>query len=134
MTQRDNLSQSSAQYTSQVNGEAANHFDWGDIQWMCSNEQYENANLTFGHVQIKAGCKNPCHYHPNSSEVLFLIEGELEHSVGSEVFRLSPGMSIFIPQNVEHDARNVGTVTARMVVAYPTGDRQAVMLEAGEDE
>jgi hypothetical protein len=43
-------------------------------------------------------------------------------------------MSIFIPQTVEHDAANRGAVTARMVVAYPTGARQAVMLEAGNDQ
>jgi quercetin dioxygenase-like cupin family protein len=122
------------QYTSEVDGNAANHFDWGSIQWLCSNEMFAGANLTFGYVQIEPGQKNPRHYHPNSSEVLFLIEGELDHSIGSELFHLSAGMSIFIPQNAEHDARNPGTTTARMVVAYPTGDRQVVMLEASEDE
>jgi quercetin dioxygenase-like cupin family protein len=122
------------QYTSEVDVDAANHFDWGTIQWLCSNEMFAGANLTFGYVQIEPGQKNPRHYHPNSSEVLFLIEGELDHSIGGEVLHLTAGMSIFIPQNAAHDAHNAGTTTARMVVAYPTGDRQIVMLEAGEDE
>jgi quercetin dioxygenase-like cupin family protein len=122
------------QYTNGVDGNAANHFPWGSIQWLCSNEFFADANLTFGYVQIEAGQKNPRHYHPNSSEVLFLIEGELDHSVGDQVFHLTAGKSIFIPLGVEHDARNGGTTTARMVVAYPTGDRQAVMLEAGDDK
>jgi mannose-6-phosphate isomerase-like protein (cupin superfamily) len=121
-------------YTNKVDSNAANHFPWGSIQWMCSNEFFADANITFGYVQIEPGRKNPRHYHPNSSEVLFLLEGELEHSLGDKRFHLTPGMSIFIPLGVEHDASNPGMVPARMVVAYPTGDRQAVMLEAGEDK
>lgn len=129
-----NVAKPGVKYTNGVDSNAANHFPWGSIQWLCSNELFTDANLTFGYVQIEAGNKNPKHYHPNSSEVLFLIEGELNHSVGDQVFHLTAGKSIFIPLGVEHDAVNPGTTTARMVVAYPTGDRQAVMLEAGEDE
>jgi oxalate decarboxylase/phosphoglucose isomerase-like protein (cupin superfamily) len=120
-------------YTNAVNDEAASHFDWGSIQWLCSNEFHADGNLTFGYVQIEPGQKNPRHYHPNSSEVLFLIEGELEHSLGDQLIHLTAGMSIFIPQGAGHDAFNRGSVTARMVVCYPTGDRQIVMLEAGND-
>lgn len=111
----------------------ANHFSWGSIQWMVSQKQYAEAALTFGHVEIKAGSKNPLHVHPNCDEVLFLLEGELDHSVNGDTVRLLPGMSLFIPKNAPHDARNVGMTTARMVVAYSSGDRQTDMLEAGEE-
>lgn len=133
MTDQNNPIKSTAAYTQAVDANAANRFDWGNIQWLCSNESHAGANLTFGYVQIEPGRKNPRHYHPNSSEVLFLIEGELDHSLGDEVFHLTPGMSIYIPQGAAHDAINRGNVTARMVVAYPTGDRQIVMLEDGDD-
>lgn len=129
-----NVTKPGVDYTNGVDANAANHFGWGSIQWLCSNELFADANLTFGYVEIAAGRKNPRHYHPNSSEVLFLIEGELDHSVGEQVFHLIAGKSIFIPLGVEHDARNPGSTTARMVVAYPTGDRQAVMLEQGDDQ
>jgi quercetin dioxygenase-like cupin family protein len=129
-----NVQKPEVQYTNGVDANAANQFAWGSIQWLCSNELFADANLTFGYVQIEPGRKNPRHYHPNSSEVLFLIEGELDHSVGDHIFHLTAGKSIFIPLGVEHDARNPGSTTARMVVAYPTGDRQAVMLEQGDDK
>lgn len=128
------MSNPNQNYTESVNKERANQFDWGSIQWLVSGELFKNADITFGYVEIEAGRKNPRHYHPNSDEVLYLIEGELDHTIGAESFHLEPGMAIFIPINAEHDARNNGSSTARMVVAYPTGDRQAVMLEAGEDE
>jgi quercetin dioxygenase-like cupin family protein len=113
---------------------SANQFDWGAIQWLISGDLMDGANITFGFVEIEPGCKNPRHYHPNSDEVLYLIEGELNHSLGDSTFHLTAGMAIFIPQLTPHDAFNAGTKTARMVVAYPTGDRQMVALEAGRDE
>lgn len=122
-----------SRYIATVNRENASEFGWGRIQWMISGGLIPNANITFGYVEIEPGRKNPRHYHPNSDEVLFLLEGELDHSIGDELFHLTPGMALFIPQNAEHDARSTGEQTARMVVAYPTGDRQAVMLEAGDD-
>jgi quercetin dioxygenase-like cupin family protein len=116
------------------NHQRANHFDWGSIQWLVSGDLMNNAQITFGYVEIAPGQKNPKHYHPNSDEVLYLLEGELNHSLGDEVVPLKAGMAIFIPQAVAHDAFNPGTVPARMVVAYPTGDRQMVALEEGQDE
>jgi quercetin dioxygenase-like cupin family protein len=122
------------QYTVSVNQNDANLFPWGSIQWLCSDAQFAGANLTFGYVEIQPGQKNPRHYHPNSSEMLYLIEGELDHSLEDKVIHLEAGTAIFIGQNVKHDAVNRGERTARMVVAYPTGDRQAVMLEEGDDK
>lgn len=111
----------------------AQGFDWGSIQWLCDGQRYADAQQTFGYVQILPGAKNPKHLHPNSDEVLYLLEGELDHSLGEAVYRLTPGTSIHIPQGVAHDARNTGMVTARMIVAYPTAERQVVMMEAGEE-
>ena len=111
----------------------AHKFGWGTIQWLCSGQIFADAQQTFGLVSILPGQKNPRHHHPNSDEVLLLLEGELEHSLGDEMYRLTPGVAIHIPQGIEHDARNVGAITARMVVAYPTSDRRVVMGEEGEE-
>jgi mannose-6-phosphate isomerase-like protein (cupin superfamily) len=116
-----------------VDPDLANHFKWGSIQWLCNGEFWPDAEQTFGFVQIEAGKSNPAHIHPNSDEVLYLLEGELDHSLGDEVFHLVPGMSIHIPRGVAHNATNTGDVTARMVVAYPTRDRQANFLDARDE-
>ncbi|MBL8833380.1 MAG: cupin domain-containing protein [Rhodospirillales bacterium] len=121
------------QHTSKVARDKAMIADWGSIQWLVNREAFPTTGITFGYVEIEAGRKNPKHHHPNSDEVLYLIEGELEHSVGAESVRLKPGDVIYIPSNVPHDARNVGTCTAKMVVGYPTGERRIVMHEAGVD-
>ncbi len=104
-------------------------FPWGSIVWLCSGERLADAETTFGYVEIRSGMKNPRHLHPNSDEVLYLIEGELDHSLGDTVHHLTPGMAIHIPRGVEHDAVNTSDRTARMVVSYPTPDRQVVFSD-----
>jgi quercetin dioxygenase-like cupin family protein len=104
-------------------------FPWGRIRWLVNGAKVRGANITVGWVEIEPGMKNPLHLHPNSEEVLVLMEGELDHSIGDEVHRLTRGSAIVVPANTPHDGRNVGSVTARMVVSYPTGDRQMVVLE-----
>ena len=104
-------------------------FDWGRIRWLVNGAGVPGVNITVGWVEIDPGKKNPLHLHPNSEEVLVLLEGELDHSIGDAVHRLTPGGAIVVPANTPHDGRNVGDVTARMLVSYPTGDRQMVVLE-----
>lgn len=104
-------------------------FAWGRLHWLCSGERLPDARQTFGLAEILPGCKNPRHYHPNCDEVLYLLEGELNHTLGDAVYHLSPGALLHIPAGVPHDARNVGLATARMVIAYSAPDRQTVFLE-----
>lgn len=118
---------------SRVDIDLAQVFDWGSIQWLCSGDLFPDAQQTFGHVRILPGHKNPQHYHPNSDEMLLLLEGQLDHTLGDETFHLTPGMSIHIPQGVLHDAFNHGDSTALMIVAYPTSDRRVVMNEEGQE-
>lgn len=128
-----NIESHAEQRTLSVEKRPERRMEWGFMQWLCSGALFADAQQTFGYVEINAGEKNPKHVHPNSDEVLFLIEGELDHSLGDAVFHLTPGMSIHIPEGVPHDALNNGQSVARMVVAYPTPDRQVVMCEEGQE-
>lgn len=108
-------------------------FAWGRLQWLCDAERMPDARQTFGVCELLPGRKNPRHFHPNCDEVLFLLEGEIEHTLGDAVYRLTPGALLHIPTATHHDARNVGPGIARMVIAYSAPDRQTVFLEPGGD-
>jgi quercetin dioxygenase-like cupin family protein len=115
-------------HVTSVDDTAIEEFPWGRIRWLVNGARVEGANITVGWVEIDVGQKNVLHLHPNSEEVLVLLEGELDHSIGDELHRLTPGSAICVPANVPHDGRNVGNTIARMLVSYPTGDRQVVFL------
>ena len=101
-------------------------FPWGNITWVDNAEISGTETLTLGLVEIQPGEANPPHSHPNCDEVLHVLEGELLHTLGPEGYHLKAGDTLHIPQGVPHQARNSGTTTCRLVVAYNTGRRQVV--------
>jgi len=114
--------------TNMVGAVPADTFEWGSIAWLVSEALIPGADLTFGYVEIAPGGRNPRHLHPNCDEVLFLIEGLVDHEVDGRVLHLTPGTALHIPRKSPHQARNLGRYTARMVVAYSTGDRETTLV------
>ena len=99
------------------------------IKWLFSGQTAPGAEQTLGYVVIEPGAKNPLHAHPNCEEVLYLISGELEHSLDGAVYRLGPGDAIRVPAGAKHDAKSVGTEPAAMVVCYSVPNREMVSYE-----
>jgi quercetin dioxygenase-like cupin family protein len=60
-------------------------------------------DMTFGYVEIKAGADLASHHHVHE-QITYLIEGELDMTIGGELFQLKPGMVHVIPSNVPHSA------------------------------
>jgi quercetin dioxygenase-like cupin family protein len=96
---------------------------FGTMCWHVNGTTEPGTGMTMGEVTIEIGWKNPLHRHDNCEELLYLIEGALEHRIGAETFTMGPGDVIRVPVGVPHDGRNIGTTPARMVVAYNSGDR-----------
>jgi mannose-6-phosphate isomerase-like protein (cupin superfamily) len=57
----------------------------------------------------------PDHVHYKQEEILFIIEGLYEVTVGDEAAQAGPGSIVFIPRNVVHRFKNVGSITGRML-------------------
>lgn len=100
------------------------------MRWLLDGDQVAEAAMTLGEVTIVAGRKNDLHVHDNAEEVLYLIEGELDHRVGDATYRLGPGDCIRVPAGVAHDASSVGAGPARMVVCYNHPHRSYRAVEA----
>ncbi len=102
---------------------------WGRLRWLFDGERCAGSAMTLGMVEIERGESNARHLH-DCEEVLYLVEGELEHAIGDRSVRLRAGDAIRIPKGTPHQARNVGTGTARMVVAYNAPRRGFTLVEA----
>ena len=59
--------------------------------------------LTLGYVEIKAGNKLPEHHHVHE-QITFIIEGQLDMTIGGKSCSLTSGMYYVIPSNVPHSA------------------------------
>ena len=100
--------------------------EWGSLNWLAGNKIGNARGVTVGRVTIKKGKSNPRHSHSNCEEVLYLLKGRLDHSMGDEKVVLEPGDTLVVKAGVPHDAVSIGETDADMIVAYSSGDRDFV--------
>ncbi|MBN1349980.1 cupin domain-containing protein [candidate division KSB1 bacterium] len=112
------------------NGKDTVEKEWGSITWLANQAIGNATELTLGRVRIKFGCTCPRHCHTNCEEVIYVLKGTLEHTVGGETLRLSQGDTLTIPAGVYHGASAVGDLDSEMIVAYPEGTRDYTAEEA----
>ncbi len=104
----------------------AQDFDWGQLYWFANGQIGNSQSMTVGRCIIKPGCANPRHHHPNCEEVLQVMQGTIVHSFEDVEFEMGPGDTIVIPPNVIHNARNVGSEDATMMIAFSSAERQTI--------
>lgn len=99
------------------------------LEWLADENLTPGSGMTFGRAQFEPGSSNPVHYHPNCHELVFVAEGTIEHTLGSQTVTLSAGSLLHVPQGVRHRAINVGEDTATLLVAFSSEARQTVFLD-----
>ncbi len=64
----------------------------------------------------------PMHVHKNEDEVYKILEGEVEFTVGNKKSILKSGDTIFLPRNIPHTWKVVGTINAKVYLdIFPAG-------------
>lgn len=77
--------------------------------------------LAVGLEQAAHGVSLPAHVHRASDEALYVLEGELLVTVGTEQARALPGSFVYTPRGVPHGIE-VRSATARyLIVWHPAG-------------
>jgi len=100
---------------------------WGSLQWLVGGAKDAEMGMTFGRVTFKPGQANPVHRHANCDELLFVVQGEFEHTLSEGgATRLRAGDAILIPRNEKHQARNVSAGEGVVVVAYNSAYREMI--------
>lgn len=119
---------------------ATETFSWGSIKWGVTAGHFPGAPITVGEVVINPTKGHDVHTHPESDEVLHVIEGDGVQTVGdSGEFPVQAGDSIYIPRGTEHSTFNTGWRQLRLLAIYsPGGAEQALqgapdyrLLDAG---
>jgi quercetin dioxygenase-like cupin family protein len=76
-----------------------------------------------------SGKGNVEHIHPNCEEIVFVIQGEVEHTLGDQRTALQAGDLIIIPRNTPHRVFNAHAATAKTFIVFSSPDRQFVPIE-----
>jgi quercetin dioxygenase-like cupin family protein len=107
-----------------ANDAIVEHFDWGRLVWFASGSIGNSDAMTLGRCIMKPGHENPRHTHPNCEELLQVISGRILHTLADESFEMGPGDTIAIPQDVVHNARNIGAEDAVLTIVFSSAMRQ----------
>ncbi|GAF99353.1 unnamed protein product, partial [marine sediment metagenome] len=75
------------------------------------------------------------HRH-DRGELIYVVTGRGEGTIGSEVYQLEPDVVFWVPKEVMHQVRNLGDESMKLatvfVPAYKTTELKKSILEAAE--
>jgi quercetin dioxygenase-like cupin family protein len=74
----------------------------------------------------------PPHIHHREDEAFWVLEGELEVSVGENRFRAGTGSFVHLPRGVLHSYQNVGTAPARFLTLMVPAGLERFFEEVGK--
>ncbi|AYB35134.1 cupin domain-containing protein [Chryseolinea soli] len=94
----------------------------GDHQLIKLTGKDTNGQFTTIYLDNPPNTLVPFHVHENEDEVYKVIEGEVEFSVGDKTSLLKSGDVIFLPRNIPHTWKVVGTSNAKVHLdIFPAG-------------
>src|SRR5215468_10609356 len=110
--------------------------DWGQIKFL-SEPQLTNAqNFSVVHVTLAPGQGHVRHNHPGSEEILYVLMGEGEQMVETdleenggkpEYFMVKAGDLVHIPPSVFHQTINKGSGPMQLLAVYSPLGPEAVL-------
>lgn len=106
----------------------------GGREWRVGQAEFPVATTITGVVlDLEPGGLRELHWHPNADEWQYLVSGQVSVTMfGSHGrFRtetLNAGDVGYIPQGYGHSIENIGSTVARVLIAFNTGEYQAIDL------
>jgi len=74
----------------------------------------------------------PPHVHHREDEAFWVLEGDLEVSVGGSTFRAGAGSSVHLPRGVVHSFQNLGSGPARFLTLVVPAGLEGFFEEVGK--
>lgn len=108
----------------------------GGREWRVGAEQFPISTTITGVVlDLEPGALRELHWHPNADEWQYVVSGTIGVTLfgANGRFRadtLEAGDVGYIPQGYGHSIENTGNEPARILIAFNTGDYQAIDLSA----
>ncbi len=112
----------SSQHVFSLNGARSSFEEDGvtDVEVVVTKEQSEG-RYTILRSRWLSTFQVPPHYHKVHSETFFVLDGEVEWTVGGETHVMRSGDAVYIPPNTVHSVRVVGGKDMIMLMIYEPG-------------
>ncbi len=106
--------------------------DLGDMQMsLKASAQQTQGILSLFETEDMPGFSPPPHFHTDTAESFYVLEGEYQVVLDREAFSCGPGSFIFIPRGVPHGF-TVGAKKARKLMIFVPGAMETYFEEMDE--
>ena len=103
----------------------------GQVAHVLLDGDSSGGRVSVFHLTLQPGFRAPPHHQPNEDEHFYVLEGELELTIGSKTVKAGPGSFGFAPRNATHAFRVIGDQPARVLTWNSPGGHER-MFENGE--
>jgi quercetin dioxygenase-like cupin family protein len=107
-------------------GSHADATDFGSVQWAAREGDPPGAETTGGLAVFDAGKSNVEHVHPDCEEVVYVLDGQVEHTLGGQSTILAAGDLIVVPRGVPHRLINKSGAAVRAYIVFSSPARTFV--------
>lgn len=97
-----------------INRKNADHYKWGDNcdAW----HLLKTRRISVVEERVPPGGVEQPHYHRYSTQLFYLLEGQVRFTLGAEVLDLTAGDAVHVPPGVIHQLENTGKLNALLLV------------------
>ena len=95
------------------------------------NGEESGGSVSVFYQEVEPGFGAPPHHQPNEEEHFYILEGEMDLTIGNQTIQATPGTFAFAPRNATHAFKNNTAKVCRFLTwNSPAGHER--MFEAGQ--
>lgn len=105
--------------------------DGSEIRELLAHRNSSIAKQSLAEARLPPGGRTTPHYHPQTEEIYYILEGTARMTIGEETCEVEPGDAIAIPPGAVHTITNDGEVTLKFLCCCAPGyeHTDTVLLE-----
>ncbi|WP_274651728.1 quercetin 2,3-dioxygenase [Paenibacillus humicola] len=92
-----------------------------DINSILVSGDDTNGEFCVVHCAVKENDGPPLHIHRDEDEAFYMLDGEMEMTIGSEKLSVKSGDYVFAPRGIPHTFKVKSPKARFLVTAYPAG-------------
>jgi mannose-6-phosphate isomerase-like protein (cupin superfamily) len=101
------------------------------VDLLLSGEDTQGVFSTY-RISVDPESGPPLHVHRTNDETFYVLDGHFEVQAGDIIKRVAAGTYVFLPRDIPHSFRNVGTTTGTLLgISTPPG-HERFFEEIGE--
>jgi quercetin dioxygenase-like cupin family protein len=104
----------------------------GDTYTIKQSSRDGSPSLT--HLIVAPGSATPCHTHERYTEAFYILDGELEFTLGDDTFVARKGDFISVPPMGRHGFANRSSQPAEMLFTFTPGGMEELFYEFRTDD